>query len=77
MTAEAFWDRHAPKYANKPIADVSAYKEKLDCVTALLQPTDRVLEIGCGTGATANKIAPVVAHVTATDLSAEMIRIAR
>lgn len=77
MTAEAFWDRHAPKYANKPIADVSAYKEKLDCVTALLRPTDRVLEIGCGTGGTASKIAPVVAHVTATDLSAEMIRIAR
>ena len=77
MTAQAFWDRHAPKYAKKPIADVTAYEEKLRCVRALLRPTDRVLEIGCGTGGTAIKIAPVVAHVTATDLSAEMIRIAR
>lgn len=77
MTAQAFWDRHAPKYAQKPIADVTAYEEKLRCVTALLRPTDRVLEIGCGTGGTARKIAPAVAHVTATDLSAEMIRIAR
>ena len=77
MTAQAFWDRRAPKYAKKPIADVTAYEEKLECVTALLRPTDRVLEIGCGTGGTARKIAPFVAHVTATDLSAEMIRIAR
>jgi ubiquinone/menaquinone biosynthesis C-methylase UbiE len=77
MTAQAFWDRHAPKYAKKPIADVTAYEEKLECVTELLRSTDRVLEIGCGTGGTASKIAPVVAHVTATDLSAEMIRIAR
>ena len=77
MTAQAFWDRHAPKYAKKPIADVTAYEEKLRCVTAILRPTDHVLEIGCGTGGTARKIAPVVAHVTATDLSAEMIRIAR
>ena len=69
MTAQAFWDRHAPKYAKKPIADVTAYEEKLRCVTSLLKPTDRVLEIGCGTGGTARKIAPVVAHVTATDLS--------
>lgn len=77
MTAQAFWDRHAPKYAKKPIADVTAYEEKLRCVRALLRPTDRVLEIGCGTGGTAIKIAPFVAHVTATDLSAEMIRICR
>jgi len=77
MTAQAFWDRHAPKYAKKPIADVTAYEEKLSCVTAVLRPTDRVLEIGCGTGGTGRKIAPVVAHVTATDFSAEMIRISR
>lgn len=77
MTAQAFWDRHAPKFAKKPIADVTAYEEKLRCVTELLRPTDRVLEIGCGTGDTARKIALVVAHVTATDLSAQMIRIAR
>lgn len=77
MTAQAFWDRQAPKYAKKPIADLNAYEEKLRYVKAILRPTDQVLEIGCGTGGTARNIAPVVAHVTATDLSAEMIRIAR
>lgn len=77
MTAQAFWDKQAPKYAKKPIADIDAYEEKLQSVTALLSPTDRVLEIGCGTGGTARRIAPSVAHVTGTDISAEMIRIAR
>jgi ubiquinone/menaquinone biosynthesis C-methylase UbiE len=77
MTAQAFWDRQAPKYAKKPIADLSAYEEKLRCVKAILRPTDRVLEIGCGTGGTARKISPVVAHITATDISAEMLRIAQ
>ncbi len=77
MTAQAFWDRHAPKYARQPIADPTAYEEKLRRVTALLHPTDRVLEIGCGTGGTARHLARVAAHVTATDLSAEMIRIAK
>jgi len=76
MTAQAFWDRQAPKYAKKPIADLTAYEEKLRYVKAILHPTDQVLEIGCGTGGTARNIAPAVAHVTATDLSAEMIRIA-
>ena len=77
MTAQAFWDRQAPKYAKKPIADLTAYQEKLRYVKAVLRPTDHILEIGCGSGGTARQIASVVAHVTATDLSAEMIRIAK
>lgn len=76
MTAPTFWDRKAPKYAKKPIADLAAYEEKLRCVKNILRPTDRILEIGCGTGGTARQIATSVAHVTATDFSAEMIRIA-
>ncbi|MEO0370789.1 MAG: class I SAM-dependent methyltransferase [Pseudomonadota bacterium] len=59
------------------MADQTAYEEKLRRVTDLLRPTDRVLEIGCGTGGTARHLARVADHVTATDLSAEMIRIAK
>ena len=77
MNSQAFWDRHAPKYAKKPIADLTAYEEKLTRVRSLAREKDRVLEIGCGTGGTALRIAPSVAHVTATDISGEMIRIAR
>ncbi|MEM8792355.1 MAG: class I SAM-dependent methyltransferase [Pseudomonadota bacterium] len=72
-----FWDRIAQKYARKPIADPEAYEQKLARVAALLHPTDRVLEIGCGTGSTALRLAPRVAHFTATDVSRAMIDIAR
>ena len=76
MSATYFWDRHAAEYAKKPIADPTAYEEKLTRVRSLLRATDHVLEIGCGTGSTARRLAPVVAQITATDVSSEMIRIA-
>jgi ubiquinone/menaquinone biosynthesis C-methylase UbiE len=38
---------------------------------------DRVLEIGCGTGSFTRLLAERANHITAIDLSAEMIRIAR
>jgi len=75
--AQSFWDRIAQKYARKPIDDPAAYEEKLSRVRALLRATDRVLEIGCGTGSTALRLAPDVAHVTATDVSRGMIDIAQ
>lgn len=43
----------------------------------VLQPCHRALEIGCGTGSFARLLAQRSAHVTALDLSPEMIRIAR
>ena len=39
--------------------------------------SDNVLEIGCGTGAFARRLAERAQHVTAIDLSSEMIRVAR
>lgn len=77
MNTENFWDRHAPKYAKKPIADPTAYEEKLSRVRSLLRVTDHVLEIGCGTGGTALRLAPGIAQITATDVSGGMIRIAQ
>ncbi len=77
MTTHAFWDRIAPKYARQPVSDPGAYAEKLTLVASLLRAEDRVLEIGCGTGTTALRLAPGVAHYTATDGSRAMIGIAR
>lgn len=72
-----FWDRIATRYARKPIGDPNAYEEKLTRVRGLLRTTDRILEIGCGTGSTALRLAPGVAQVSATDISRGMVEIAR
>ena len=67
----------APRYARMAIADPAAHAETLTRVRARLTPADRVLEIGCGTGAAALELAPAVARYTATDLAPGMIAIAR
>ncbi len=72
----SFWDRIASKYAKKPIADLDAYEAKLALVRSELKASDRVFEIGCGTGTTALKLAPCVQHYTGTDLSHAMVVIA-
>ena len=76
MTSAIFWDKIAPKYARKPVGDIAAYDATLDRTKNYLTASDRILEIGCGTGSTALRLAPAVAHVTATDISSQMIGIA-
>jgi ubiquinone/menaquinone biosynthesis C-methylase UbiE len=72
-----FWDRTARQYAADPIADPAGYEATLRRVQALLTPHDTVLEIGCGTGTTALRLAPRTAGLLATDVSPGMIAIAR
>jgi cyclopropane fatty-acyl-phospholipid synthase-like methyltransferase len=72
-----FWDRVADRYAARQFKDPAAYEAMLADAASRLRSTDRVLEIGCGTGSTAIRLAPHVAEWMATDFSAEMLRIAR
>ena len=72
-----FWDRIARKYAADPIADMAGYEATLQRVQGLLAPQQDVLEIGCGTGSTALRLAPFTRSMLATDVSAGMIAIAR
>jgi ubiquinone/menaquinone biosynthesis C-methylase UbiE len=72
-----FWDRISRKYARDAIADQGGYERTLERTRALLKPDDRVLELGCGTGTTALRLAGDVQSYLATDLSAGMIAIAR
>lgn len=72
-----FWDKIARKYAKDPIKDMAGYERTIDRVESFLKPEDTVLEIGCGTGTTALRLAPKVRQLLATDASSEMIAIAR
>lgn len=71
-----FWDRSARKYAKGAIADQAGYERTLERTRALLGSGARVLELGCGTGTTALRLAGEVRTYLATDISAEMITIA-
>jgi len=75
-----FWDRIAPQYAAGAIADMPGYEATLRRVQALLLASGQaqdVLELGCGTGSTALRLAPLTRRMLATDVSAGMIAIAR
>lgn len=71
-----FWDKIARKYAQDPIADMAGYERTLEAVRTHLSAEARVLELGCGTGTTALKLAPHAGAILATDVSGEMIAIA-
>lgn len=75
--AVGFWNRFARRYARQPIKDQPTYQAKLELTRRYLDPTMRVLELGCGTGSTALLHAPHVAHYHAIDSSPRMIDIAR
>ncbi len=72
-----FWDKVARKYAAEPIADMAGYETTLRRVQGLLSTGHEVLEIGCGTGSTALRLAPCTRRFVATDVSPNMIAIAR
>lgn len=77
MSDAAFWDRVAPKYIKHKIADPAGYEYTLSRIASYLEPTDTVLELGCGTGSTAVRLAGGVARYLATDVSSGMIGFAR
>lgn len=72
-----FWDKAARKYAASRISDPAGYERSLARMLEILKADDLVAEIGCGTGTTGLRIAPHVGHISASDVSGEMIAIAR
>ncbi|HEY9037465.1 MAG TPA: class I SAM-dependent methyltransferase [Roseovarius sp.] len=74
---QRFWNKIAQRYAARPLKNLPAYEAMLADVASRLNRTDNVLEIGCGTGGTAIRLAPKVAQWTATDFSTEMVKIAQ
>lgn len=72
-----FWNKTAERYAASKIADPGGYERTLERTRSFLQPNHRVLELGCGTGTTALRLAGSVGSYLATDISERMIGIAR
>jgi len=75
--AAAFWDKRADGYAKSRIKDVESYEHTLERTRARLSPGDSALELGCGTGTTALRLAPSVGRLLATDVSGRMVEIGR
>lgn len=71
-----FWDKAAEKYAKSSIGDIDSYEYTLGRTKSYLKESDHMLEVGCGTGSTALLLSGSVAHITASDLSGNMIAIA-
>lgn len=72
----AFWDRIAEKYAARPVADPAAFDRKIAITREHMTPDSVVLDIGCGTGSLALRLADAGREVHGLDVSPEMIRIA-
>lgn len=73
-TEKARWDRMAPQF--RRWMDVDDYPAKL-MRNIKLKKEWSVLDIGCGAGAAAIPAAKKAAHVTALDISGEMLKILR
>lgn len=76
-TDPAFWNRLAEKYARQPVADPDAFERKIEITRSHMTATDVVLDVGCGTGSLALRLAPFGGQIHGMDLSSEMIRVAQ
>lgn len=76
-TDAAFWNRIATRYAQQPVDDPAAFDRKIALTRARMKPGDVVLDIGCGTGSLALRLAESGAQVHGLDYSAAMVDIAR
>ena len=76
-TSTKFWDKIAAKYARTPVSNEEAYQKKLQISREYLRPDTYLVEFACGTGSTALVHAPYVDRILATDISANMLEIAR
>jgi arsenite methyltransferase len=71
-----FWNQLAEKYSRQPLANPEAFERKIEITKSRMRPEHVILDIGCGTGSLAIRLAPSAAHVHGLDLSSDMLRIA-
>jgi ubiquinone/menaquinone biosynthesis C-methylase UbiE len=74
----SFWGKQAPGYDKRNLRVYqNAYDLSIRKTRAVLSPDQEVLESGCGTGIISLGIAPFVKSVVATDISPQMIAVAK
>lgn len=74
----SLWNKQAHSYDKRNLKVYkSAYELSIQKTRAVLSPDHKVLEIGCGTAIISLGIAPLVKSVVATDISPQMIAVAK
>jgi ubiquinone/menaquinone biosynthesis C-methylase UbiE len=73
-----YWGKLADVYDEKNgLLAGDTYPAIMDKLKGEFSPCDRVLDVGAGTGSLTAHIAPLVGHVTCTDLASEMLEKAK
>ncbi len=74
----SIWGKQASGYDRRTLRIYEqAYERSIRKALSVISPDQCVLEIGCGTGILSLGIAPCAAKVVGTDISPEMVEIAR
>ena len=77
---DVHWNTRARSVASDievNIMDIFQRELEYDYVCKYLQPTMRILEVGCGNGFSTERFRPLVAHVDAFDFAEDMVERAR
>lgn len=77
MKSETFWDGVATSYAKRPMQNLDQHERTIERAASYLSAESEVLEVGCGTGTIALKLARFAKHIFAVDVSGALLAIAR
>jgi len=71
------WEELADVYDSDALTAGVAYPSIIKKVEEALRPSDRLLDVGSGTGTLTARVAPLVNHLTCSDVSPDMMELAR
>jgi ubiquinone/menaquinone biosynthesis C-methylase UbiE len=75
--AARYWDKLADVYDESQLLAGGTYPPIIEKLRGEFTPHDRLLDVGAGTGILTAQVAPLVAHVTCTDIAPEMLEKAK
>jgi len=75
--AARYWGKLANVYDESQLLAGGTYPPIIEKLRGEFAPHDRLLDVGAGTGLLTAQVAPLVAHVTCTDIAPEMLEKAK